>query len=325
MRLAVTGITGTIGLALGDRLERDGSVERVVGLSRHPFEPAARGWTKIEHRVADVRDPDALRDAFDGAEVVIHLAFALHGVTEGPAALRAINVGGTRNAFEAAVEAGARRFVHASSAAAYGVRDLPVPITEDQPTRPDPEHFYSEHKAQAEALLAEAAKADGAPELTMLRPCGVAGPHAAAGAARAWPPAVRQLAKYAFGSGLRVPMLAPAVPMQFLHETDAAAAFQRAATAEATGTFNIGPDDVLDGPEVLRALGIVPLPAPAVARQAALTALASLPVPVPAWSWLHLVRVPYVLDISAARAELKWWPRYSSREALASTRAAWSA
>jgi nucleoside-diphosphate-sugar epimerase len=325
VRVGVTGITGTVGLALGDRLDRDGNVDEVVGLSRNAFDPASRGWTRVRHEVVDVRDVVALRDALAGCDVVVHLAFALHGVTESRETLEAINVSGTRNAWHAASAGGARRFVHASSAAAYGVRELDQPITEDTPTRPDPEHFYVEHKAKAEALLREAAKAPGAPKLTMLRPCGIAGPHAGAAAARHWPAAARRLAKLAFGAGLRVPLPAPPVPMQFLHETDAAAAFHRAAMMGPAGTFNIAPDDSLEGEEVLRALGITPIPAPAAARLAGLRALVALPAPLPAWTWLQLVRVPYLLDTTAAKRDLRWRAKIGSADALAATRAAWSA
>ena len=51
--------------------------------------------------------------------------------------LRAVNVEGTLNAFRAAARAGARRFVYASSVAAYGFHpDNPVGMTEDWPVRP---------------------------------------------------------------------------------------------------------------------------------------------------------------------------------------------
>ena len=323
MKVGVTGITGTVGLALGDRLDADGNVDEVVGISRHPFDPKSRGWNKVRHEVVDVRDVVALRDALAGCDVVVHLAYALHGVTESREALEDINVGGTRNAWHAAT--GAKRFVHASSAAAYGVRELDQPITEDAPIHADAEHFYVEHKAKAEALLREAAKAPGAPGLTVLRPCGIAGPHAGTAVARLWPAPLQRAAKLIYGAGLRLPLPAPPVAMQFLHETDAAAAFHRAAMMGPAGTFNIAPDDALDGEDVLRALGITPIPVPARARRAGLRALVSLPVPLPAWNWLQLVRVPYVLDTTAARRDLRWRPRIGSADALAATRAAWSA
>ncbi len=90
----------------------------------------------MEYRQGDVRDPDALREAFRDADVVVHLAFMITGIASAQT-IRAINVDGTLNAFRAAREAGAKRFVYASSVAAYGFHpDNPLGMTGDWPTRP---------------------------------------------------------------------------------------------------------------------------------------------------------------------------------------------
>src|SRR5215213_4362207 len=157
LTVAVTGPTGTFGLALLPMLEEDEQVDRVIGIARRPFEPAERGWTKMEYRRGDVRDPHALREAFGGADVVVHLAFLITG-TAGRETTRAINVEGTLNAFRAAAAAGARRFVYASSVAAYGFhRDNPVGMTEDWQVRPAARLFYAQEKAELEHLLERAA------------------------------------------------------------------------------------------------------------------------------------------------------------------------
>jgi nucleoside-diphosphate-sugar epimerase len=326
MRIAVTGITGTIGLALGDLLERDDRISSVAGVARRPFDPASRGWGKVEFRALDVRHVRPLAEAFRDAEVVVHLAFSLAGIRQDRTTLNAVNVGGTLNAFRAAEMAGARRFVQASSAAVYGIEPgVSTPIPESAPLRPDPRHFYVQQKAQIELRLRKAAQKPRAPELTVLRPVGVAGPHATASQSRTLPRPLRTAASFAFGSGLRPPLLPPAVRMQFVHETDAARAFLRAALDGPPGTYNVAPDDWLEGSEVVRELGFPAVLAPRPLRAAALRFLADLPVPLPVWNWLQLVRSPYLLDTTAAKTDLGWAPEYGSREALASTRAAWSA
>src|SRR3954447_4483058 len=118
LTVAVTGPTGTFGLALMPLLQEDDAVARVIGIARRPFDPADRGWTKMEYRRGDVRDADALRTSFRGADVVVHLAFLI--LSGGKEKTRAINIEGTLNALRAAAEAGAKRFVYASSIAAYG-------------------------------------------------------------------------------------------------------------------------------------------------------------------------------------------------------------
>ena len=66
LTVAVTGPTGTFGLALMPLLQQDDQVDRVIGIARRPFDPAQHGWTKMEYRRGDVRDVDALRTAFAG-------------------------------------------------------------------------------------------------------------------------------------------------------------------------------------------------------------------------------------------------------------------
>lgn len=117
LTVAVTGPTGTFGFGLMPLLQADEHVGRVVGIARRPFDPAERGWTKLEYRRGDVRDPAALADAFAVADVVVHLAFLITGSRD-RRAIRAINVEGTLNTFAAAAGSGARRFVYASSVAA---------------------------------------------------------------------------------------------------------------------------------------------------------------------------------------------------------------
>jgi len=180
LTVAVTGPTGTFGLALMPLLQDDERIERVIGIARRPFDPSGRGWTKMEYRRGDVRNADALQASFEGADVVVHLAFLIVG--GGKQTTQAINVEGTLNAFRAAAEAGAARFVYASSVAAYGFHsDNPVGITEDWETRPADRLFYAQEKAELEHLLTEEAALHPETELYLLRPPVVLGPDAVGG------------------------------------------------------------------------------------------------------------------------------------------------
>ena len=139
----------------------------------------------MEYRRGDVRDEQALQEAFAGADVVVHLAFMITG-TRSAETIRAINVDGTLNAFRAARAAGAKRFVYASSVAAYGFHpDNPVGMTEDWPTRPADRLFYAREKAELEELLQNEAAASPEPALYLLRPPIVLGPHAVGAKERA--------------------------------------------------------------------------------------------------------------------------------------------
>src|SRR5690242_8677733 len=136
LTVAVTGPTGTFGFGLIPLLQAEDRVARIVGIARRPLDPGAHGWTTREYRRGADRGEAALRDAFAGADVVVHLAFLVAGGASA-GVLRAVNVDGTVNAFRAARQAGAHRFVYASSVAAYGFHpDKPVGMTEDVPVRP---------------------------------------------------------------------------------------------------------------------------------------------------------------------------------------------
>ena len=63
LTVAVTGPTGTFGFGLIPLLQRERAIEGIVGIARRPFDPAAHGWTKMEYRRGDVREPEALRAA----------------------------------------------------------------------------------------------------------------------------------------------------------------------------------------------------------------------------------------------------------------------
>src|SRR3954453_767572 len=215
LTVAVTGPTGTFGFGLMPRLQSDPRIGRVVGIARRPFDPAEHGWTKLEYRRGDVRDREALEDAFAGADVVVHLAFMITG-TASRETIRAINVDGTLNAFRAAAAAGAQRFVYASSVAAYGFHaENPQPLTEEWPVRPAAHLFYAQEKAEIERQLAVEAARHSELDLYLLRPPIVLGPHAV-GAKDVVPGPLAPLVR-AFGAGLRrlplpLPVLAPNLP-----------------------------------------------------------------------------------------------------------------
>ena len=176
LTVAVTGPTGTFGFGLVPLLEADERVARIVGIARRPFDAREHGWTKMTYRRGDVRDRAALEEGFQGADVVVHLAFMITGAAS-LETIRQINVEGTLNAFRAAAAVGARRFVYASSVAAYGFhRDNPVGMTEDWPVRPAAHLFYAQEKAQIERLLEQEAAGHAGLGVYLLRPPIVLGP-----------------------------------------------------------------------------------------------------------------------------------------------------
>ena len=323
LTVAVTGPTGTFGFGLVPLLQGDDRIGRIVGIARRPFHPAARGWTKMEYRRGDVRDRAALEEAFAGADVVVHLAFLITGSSD-RATIRAINVEGTLNTFEAAAAAGAARFVYASSVAAYGFgRDNPAAMTEEWPTRPAEHLFYGQEKAEIEALLSEAAAARPQIGLYVLRPPIVLGPDAV-GAKSLLPrfaqPLARRLGALALELPVAVPALVPPLPVQFVHEHDVGEALRLCVVgAGPPGAYNLAGDGILTAIDVAREIGLLPVAVPRAPVQAAARLLAGLPLAPPQVGWAEAISSPVIMDAGKAKRELGWRPRYTGLEALRDT------
>jgi len=304
LTVAVTGPTGTFGSALVPLLQEDDRVARVIGIARRPFDPGRHGWTKMTYRQGDVRDPETLLKAFEDTDVVVHLAFLITGNAPRQTT-RAINVDGTLNTFRATVAAGARRFVHASSVAAYGFgRDLPERIDEDWPVRPAARLFYAREKAELEGLL-EAESARGGPELYLLRPPIVVGPDAVDGKHRR-----RRLP-------VPLPVPVPEHPLQLVHADDVGQALLLCVVgAGPPGAYNIAGDGVLTAADVAREFGALPLRFPPAPTQWAARTAARLPFLPPVAEWVEAASQPVLVDTTRAKERLGWRPRYTGLEAL---------
>jgi nucleoside-diphosphate-sugar epimerase len=85
------------------------------------------------------------------------------------------------------------------------------------------------------------------------------------------------------------------------------------------GVYNITGEGVLSAVEVLRELGLTPVPGPARLLRVAARSVAALPYAPPFVGWVESISHPAIMDASKARRELGWCPRYSSLEALRDT------
>ena len=137
-RVLVTGGAGFIGSHLVDALLARGAEVRVLDdLSTGSLRNLARVEGKIDFRRADIRDPEACREATRGVAYVFHQA-ALGSVPrslEDPGTTIDVNVAGTARIFAAARDAGVRRVVFASSSSVYGDSDR-LPKREGEEGRP---------------------------------------------------------------------------------------------------------------------------------------------------------------------------------------------
>ena len=321
LTVAVTGPTGDLGIAIVNALERSRTVKGIVGMARRPFDPAERGWKKTEYRQGDVTDAASVRELVKGADVVVHLAFAILSASD---ATRELNVAGSKRVFEAAAEAGAKRICYASSVAAYGFHDdNPDWLTEDIPARGSPEHPYSHQKAEVERVLGEVLLRHPSTVAYVYRPCIVAGPEARTmleeipyyRLSDAMPDRVARL----LGS---LPVLKPVIPdpgirFQLVHEDDVASAFAAGVRGLGEpGPYNLAGSGTLTMSDVAAALGWYSVPVPKPLVDATAEVATRLPLMPETVAWIHSVRKPVLMKTDRAKKQLRWRPKHTAKAAL---------
>jgi len=327
LKVAVTGPTGDLGIALVSSLERSRRVKSIVGMARRPFDPAALGWRKTEYRRGDVTDAASVRDAVKGADVVVHLAFSILGAGRD----REINVDGSRIVFEEAAKAGAERICYASSVAAYGFHDdNPDWLREDIPPRGSPEHNYSQQKAEVEHILGEVLLRRRKTGAWIFRPCIVAGPKAQTlieeipyvKLSERVPSAVVNLLSYM--PGLKPVVPDPGIRFQLVHEDDVASAFVAGVLGKGEpGPYNLAANGTLTMTDFADALGWYSIPVPDLALDAAAEIVARVPImPEPA-SWVEAVRKPVLMKTDRAKKQLGWRPKHTAKGTLKELVEAW--
>jgi UDP-glucose 4-epimerase len=321
LTVAVTGPTGDLGIAIVNALERSRAVKSIVGMARRPFDPAERGWKKTEYRQGDVTDSASVRNLVKGADVVVHLAFAVLSASD---STRELNVDGSRLVFEEAAKGGVKRLCYASSVSAYGFHDdNPDWLTEEIPARGSPEFPYSHQKAEVERVLGEVLLRRRRTVAYVFRPCIVAGPGARTmlkaipyfKLGESLPSAVTRLLSSM--PALRPVIPDPGTPFQLVHEEDVARAFLGGVRGVGEpGPYNLAAGGTLTFSDVADALGWYSVPVPRLAVDATTEIVTRLPLLPASVGWIHSVRKPVLMKTDRARKELRWRPKHTAKATL---------
>ncbi|NQZ95046.1 MAG: NAD-dependent epimerase/dehydratase family protein [Myxococcales bacterium] len=258
--IAVTGLGGFIGRSIVDRLVADSPGLRIVGIDhRRPF----RLDERVRFHAVDLTDPTAdvrLAEVLhkERVDVLLHAAFrsAPRANLDLDHELETI---GSIHVMNACAAAKIHRLVVASTTMAYGPwPDNPNFLSESHPLRAHPDAHNVCNRAQMEALLGDWKVRHPDTEVTVLRTCWIAGP-------------VHQDAVSRYFARPVVPTLMGYDPlMQFVHEEDCLAAFERAVLESHPGIFNVVGSGVLPLSTLLRQAGkrILALPSPILYRMA---------------------------------------------------------
>lgn len=310
MRVVVTGASGNVGTSVLEALGEEPRVKSIGGLARRVPEIE---MPKVEWIGADVTE-DNLIPIFDGADAVIHLAWAIQPSRDESVTER-INVEGSRRVFEAAAGAKVPALIYASSVGAYSPGPKERQVDESWPVDGIPTSFYSRHKAATEDLLDDLERREPELRIVRMRPGLIFKAEAAS--------EIRRLFAGPFLPGFLVrkqliPLL-PRVPrlrFQAVDSRDIGQAYRQATVRDVHGAFNIAAEPEIGIEELceLFAARSFPLPAGALRAAADLSWKLRLQPSPPGWVDLAL-GVP-MMDTERARKELGWEPRVSSLDAL---------
>lgn len=183
-KILVTGADGFIGSHLTEELVRRGCDVRAFVLYNSfnswgwldRAEPAVQ--KSLDVFAGDVRDPNGVRTAMRGCDVVLHLAalIAIPYSYHSPDTYVDTNVKGTLNIVQAARDLGVERVVHTSTSEVYGTAQF-VPITEEHPLQG--QSPYSASKIGADQIALSFFRSFNTP-VAVIRPFNTYGPRQSA-------------------------------------------------------------------------------------------------------------------------------------------------
>lgn len=134
--------------------------------------------SKLEIFSGDIRDPNGVRNAMEGMDIVFHLAalIAIPFSYHSPDSYIDTNTKGTLNILQAARDAAVKRIIVTSTSEVYGTAQF-VPITELHPKQP--QSPYSASKIGADAIAESFYRSFNLP-ITIVRPFNTYGPRQSA-------------------------------------------------------------------------------------------------------------------------------------------------
>lgn len=218
-KILVTGSDGFIGSHLTEELVRQGHDVRAFVLYN-----SFNSWGWLDHAApevldsldvfcGDIRDPNGVRNAMQGCDVVLHLAalIAIPYSYHSPDTYIDTNVKGTLNIVQAARNLNVAKVVHTSTSEVYGTARF-VPITEEHPLQG--QSPYSASKIGADQIAMSFHTSFNTP-VSIIRPFNTYGPRQSARAII--PTVITQIANGA--SSIKLGALHPTRDFNYVQDT----------------------------------------------------------------------------------------------------------
>jgi dihydroflavonol-4-reductase len=172
MKIFITGATGFIG----------SHVVKLLVQTEHELRCLVRKTSQIKELeelgvnliTGDLTDKDSLLEGMKGCDWVLDVANVYTFWTPNKKTYKEVNVTGTRNIMESALQTGISKVVHVSTGAIYG-KPLDSPFTEESPVGPVRFSEYARTKYEGDLIAWELYEKKGLP-LVMIYPVAVLGP-----------------------------------------------------------------------------------------------------------------------------------------------------
>lgn len=153
--ILITGGTGFLGAYIIKNLVEGGHAVRAIRRSSTlPFFINKHIWAKVEWVDGDVLDVVSLQEAMQGIDAVVHAAAIVSFVKGKRKEMYAVNIEGTANVVNAALENNVRRLLHVSSVAALGRTTKASTVTEEKPweeSKNNTHYAITKHHAEMHA------------------------------------------------------------------------------------------------------------------------------------------------------------------------------
>jgi nucleoside-diphosphate-sugar epimerase len=164
--ILVTGGTGFLGAYIIKNLIKKGHAVRAIRrASPLPFFIDKTIRDKVEWVDGDVLDVVLLGEAMQGVDAVIHSAAIVSFTSDNRNEMYKVNIEGTANVVNAALEAGVRRLLHVSSVAALGRTSSASTVTEEkkwEDNKNNTHYAITKHGAELEVWRGFAEGLEGA-------------------------------------------------------------------------------------------------------------------------------------------------------------------
>jgi UDP-glucose 4-epimerase len=299
----VTGASGLIGRRLVAQLAEDREgIRAVVALDLREVAEGER-LPGVRYETGDIRDPQlGKRVQSWGSDTVAHLA-AIVTPPEGSTREleHSIDVLGTENVLRACLEAGVGQLVYTSSGAAYGYHaDNPVPLTENDALRGNPEFAYSDHKRLVEEMLARGRTEH--PELRQLvfRPGTILGER------------VANPITAMFERPVILGVRGSDIPFVIVWDEDVARCIAKGIRERRSGIYNVAGDGVITLREMARRLGKPFVAPPAIVLETALCVARALGLTQLGPEQVNFLRYRPVLSNARLKSEFGFTPTHTS-------------